>query len=145
VGCAAAPVELLARIATVHQYVAVCAGSFAQHGAVAALREGEDFVRGLVAEYRARRDEVVAAAAGWPGTTLVAPRGAFYAFPRIELDGVDGSSLAIDLLEDAGVAAVPGAAFGSHATAHLRLSFAVAPDVLRDGLQRIAATLERLA
>ncbi len=80
VGYAAAPKTLLDRVATVHQYLTVCAPSFAQAGAVAALREGEPFVEAMVAEYGRRRDALRAGLAALPGVELTAADGAFYAF-----------------------------------------------------------------
>jgi aminotransferase len=138
VGYAAAPKALLDRVATVHQYVTVCAPSFAQAGAVAALREGEPFVAAMAAEYGRRRDAVRAGLAALPGVTLTAADGAFYAFPRFAGAPAD---LAVGLLEDAGVATVPGSAFGDGVADHLRISYAVSAAELDEGLARLAATL----
>jgi aspartate/methionine/tyrosine aminotransferase len=138
VGYAAAPKALLHRVATVHQYLTVCAPSFAQAGAVAALREGEPFVVEMVAEYARRRDALRAGLAKLPGVELTAADGAFYAFPRFA-DARPG--LAIRLLEAAGVATVPGTAFGAGVEDHLRISYAVSEAALDEGLARVAATL----
>jgi aminotransferase len=138
VGYAAAPKALLDRVATVHQYLTVCAPSFAQAGAVAALREGEPFVEAMVAEYGRRRDALRTGLTGLPGVELTAADGAFYAFPRFT-DAASG--LAVGLLEDAGVATVPGTAFGAGVEDHLRISYAVSEAELDEGLARLAATL----
>ena len=95
-------------------------------GALAALGQGEDDVRQMVAEYEVRRNLVMKGLEAIPGMRCLAPRGAFYAFPEVSAhyrDGCEGSvALAEYLLEEAGVAVVPGAAFG--ADNHIRLSFA---------------------
>lgn len=142
VGWAAAPAPIATRINTVHQYLSVCAPSFAQAGALAALREGDAFVAALVAEYAQRRDEVVAAFADLPGADLPTADGAFYAFPRI--DGIDDAEpLAARLLEEHGVAVVPGRVFGDAYASHLRISYAVERETLAEGLAAIREALER--
>jgi aminotransferase len=142
VGYAAAPKPLLDRVATVHQYLTVCAPSFAQAGAVAALREGEPFVEAMVAEYGRRRETLRAGLAALPGVEIAGADGAFYAFPRFAGARAGGTDLAVALLEDAGVATVPGAAFGAGVEDHLRISYAVSEADLSEGLARIAATLD---
>jgi aspartate/methionine/tyrosine aminotransferase len=135
VGSATAPAALSARINVVHQHLSICAPSFAQAGALAALRDGADHVRGMVADYAARRDELLAWCAGRDDVELVPPAGAFYAFPRIA--GAD----ALALLEEAGVAVVPGEAFGADFTGFLRISYAVSREQLAEGLRRVAGHL----
>ena len=75
----------------------------------------------------------------------MAPAGAFYAFPNVSGTGFSGEDLATRLLEDAGVATVPGSAFGREASAHLRLSYANSRENLRLALQRIETLLEGVA
>jgi aminotransferase len=138
VGYAAAPAEMSAAITAVHQYLSVCAPAFAQHGAVAALRHGEPFVEEMVGAYGERRRQLIDGLASVPALDLTPPAGAFYAFPRLT-GGEDAAEVATRLLEEAGVAVVPGAVFGARFGAHLRLSYAVGPEVLADGVDRIRA------
>ena len=135
VGWAAAPAGLAERVNTVHQYLTVCAPAFAQVGALAALSHGHEFVEATVGEYADRRRALVAAIEAIDDLELRAPAGAFYAFPRLR--GRSGTSVARDLLESAGVATVPGAAFGAAYEQHLRLSYAVSEEALADGLERL--------
>ena len=99
----------------------------------------------MLAEYRARREMLVPLLNDIPGFRCRPPAGAFYAFPDVSAcfrPGLEDSlALAEHLLEKAGVATVPGAAFG--ADAHLRLSFACSRAALAEGLERIAKALER--
>jgi aminotransferase len=131
VGYAAAPAELAARINAVHQYLSVCAPSFAQAGALAALEHGGPFVERMVAEYDERRRALLDGVDGLVG--LREPRGAFYAFPDVG----DGTAVARGVLDDAGVATVPGEVFGAGFERHLRLSYAIGPDELAEGVARI--------
>ncbi len=105
-------------------------------GAIAALDDGEPFVTAMTAQYRDRRDQVVRGLADLPGVELAVAQGAFYAFPR-----VDGEDVALRLLEDAGVAVVPGEAFGAGFAGHLRISYAVDGATLSEGLSRLRALL----
>jgi aspartate aminotransferase len=119
--------------------------SFAMVGALEALLHAEPAVEEMLAEYRARREMLVPLLNDIPGFRCRPPHGAFYAFPDVSAcfrPGCEDSiALAEYLLESAGVATVPGAAFG--ADAHLRLSFACSRDTLTQGLERIAAALAR--
>jgi aspartate/methionine/tyrosine aminotransferase len=137
VGWLAAPAAVCDRINPVHQHLAVCAPSFAQEGALAALQDGPAFPQALVAEYAQRRAELLDGLAALPGVELAgAPAGAFYAFPAVA-----GPTPAVRMLEEAGVAAVPGEVFGDAYAGHVRLSYAVAASELRDALERLRALL----
>lgn len=138
VGWALVPAKMAEGVATVHQHIGVCAPSFAQAGVEAALCDGEDFVTSLVREYDERRRELLAALAELPGIDPGTPRGAFYAFPKTE---ADGTQLARELLEIAGVAVVPGAVFGTGYEHHLRISYGVSAETLQEGISRICAVL----
>jgi aspartate aminotransferase len=117
--------------------------SFAMVGAIAAMRHAEPEVEAMLAEYRARREIVARGLNQIPGFECRPPAGAFYAFPRVAAcfgpGREDSTALAEFLLERAGVAVVPGAAFS--ADEHLRLSFACSRATLAEGLERIAAAL----
>jgi aspartate aminotransferase len=115
--------------------------TFAQVAAVEALDGPQDAVRALAAEYRRRRDFIHPKVAALPGVSCVCPEGGFYLFPRLEAHLSPAVSttveLATRLLEDHGVALVPGEGFGAPGFA--RLSFARPMDELREGAARLAA------
>jgi aspartate aminotransferase len=114
--------------------------SMAQQAGIVALRDGESYVRELRAHYAARRAQVKAALEPIPGVTLPDPRGAFYAFPRIE--GLSNSATtAMRVLREAKVAVAPGVAFGASGEGHLRLCFAASEPTMREALQRLSAFL----
>jgi aspartate aminotransferase len=120
-----------------------CPATFAQWAAVEALTGRQDVVRALAEEYRRRRDFVHTAVAAVPGVTCVRPEGGFYLFLNLKahLSRRVPTTLAIGsrLLEEQGVALVPGEGFG--APGYARLSFARPMDELRDGVARIASFL----
>lgn len=126
--------------------------SIAQYAAVKAYDDGYAFPKMMQAEFQKRLDLVVAAVAEMPGIKLsVKPRGAFYAF--LEIDGLlgkksgattikGGEDFASYLLDQFDVVTVQGEAFG--APAAVRISFALHPDLLKKGLDRIKQAAERL-
>ena len=141
VGWAIAPRALVASINVVHQHLTVCAPSFAQAGALAALRDGQAHTLAMVREYGARRRELLEALSASEAVHLEAPAGAFYAYPRLDIPGLSGEDAAMQLLEQAGVALVPGGVFGADFSDHVRISYAVSADELADGLTRIRTFL----
>jgi aspartate/methionine/tyrosine aminotransferase len=114
-----------------------CAPTFVQIGAVEALTGPQDAVEAMVAEFRARRDLVVAGLNAIDGVRCHEPQGAFYAFPDISGTGFTGVELAARLLDEAGVATLPGTAFGEVATHHLRLSYANSRENIVRALERM--------
>lgn len=115
--------------------------SFTQRAAIEALRGPQDSVQAMVAEFRRRRDVIVAGLTGVPGFRCAVPGGAFYAFPNIEGTGIDSSELAERILQDAGVACLAGNSFGAYGEGYLRFSYATALDRIEIAIERIRAML----
>lgn len=138
IGWGIGPTWLIKAMTSVQGQSTSGASSVSQAAALAALT-GE---RGLLSErrdtYRRRRDRVVRALDDMPGLTCAAPAGAFYAFPTSPYE--DDRAFCADLLDAAGVAVVPGRAFGL--PGHFRLSFAYSDADLTEGLGRIRSFLE---
>jgi len=122
-----------------------CAPTFAQIGAVEALRGQQDDVAAMVVEFRARRDLIVDGLNAIPGIRCLRPTGAFYAFPDISGTGLSGADLAEKLLHEAGVCVLAGTAFGGVGTDHIRISYANSRENLATALERIRGVVEPLA
>jgi aspartate/methionine/tyrosine aminotransferase len=118
-----------------------CTSAFSQHAAIAALDGSWQPVSDMVAEFGRRRDIVVAGLNDIPGLSCQEPQGAFYAFPDITRTGLTSAELAAALLRDAGVALLPGTAFGPYGEGFLRLSYANSAGNLRLALDAIRAQL----
>jgi aspartate/methionine/tyrosine aminotransferase len=114
-----------------------CAPTFAQIGAVEAIRGPQEPMAEMVAEFRARRDLVVAGLNEIPGIECLTPRGAFYAFPRVSGTGLSGKELADRLLAESGVCVLAGTAFGGIGSDHVRISYANSRENLTKALGRI--------
>ncbi|MBW8873403.1 MAG: pyridoxal phosphate-dependent aminotransferase [Acidobacteria bacterium] len=145
IGYLLGPAPVVKAVENIQSHATSNPTSFAMVGALEALLHAEPEVEEMLAEYRARREMLVPLLNDIPGFRCRPPEGAFYAFPDVSAcfrpGRADSIALAEYLLEEAGVATVPGAAFG--AAAHLRLSFACSRATLAEGLERIAAALAR--
>jgi len=114
-----------------------CTSAFSQYAAIAALDGPQDGVAEMVAEFRRRRDVIVAGLNDIPGISCVEPQGAFYAFPNITGTGLSAAELQARLLREAGVAALSGTAFGPWGEGFLRLSYANAVANIQAALDAI--------
>jgi aspartate aminotransferase len=116
-----------------------CATAFVQVAGIAALEGPQDDVDRMVAEFRRRRDVVVAGLRRIEGITCSVPHGAFYAFPNVQALDPDGEHFASFLLQEAGVAVLPGTSFGEGGRGYLRISYATSLENLEEALGRIEA------
>lgn len=121
-----------------------CTASFTQRAGIAALEGTQEDVDRMVAEFRRRRDAVVAGLNAIPGISCLTPQGAFYAFPNVKQLGRPSSEIADLLLNEAGVATLSGSAFGSYGEGYLRLSYANSLENLNRAIERIAEVARRL-
>lgn len=115
-----------------------CTATFTQRAGVAALTGDQACVNAMLEEFRRRREVIVDGLNRIPGFTCRTPHGAFYVFPNITGTGFGSRELAARLLEDAGVACLPGTAFGAAGEGYLRFSFANSIENIRKALERIS-------
>jgi aspartate/methionine/tyrosine aminotransferase len=114
-----------------------CVAEFSQVAAIEALRDSTNAVDSMVAEYRKRRDLFVAGLNRIPGFRCQIPDGSFYAWVNVEDTGLAAEEVARLLLEEAGVAGIAGAAFGTGGKNYLRFSLVSARHSLEEALDRI--------
>ena len=114
--------------------------SFAQRGALAAIQGQRDCVSAMAESYNRRRQLLTEGLQAIGGITLVEPRGAFYAFPQLPESAGGSMDFCRRALEQAGLAVVPGLAFGNDRC--IRLSCAVSRETIRDGLSRLTQLLD---
>jgi aspartate/methionine/tyrosine aminotransferase len=114
-----------------------CTASFTQMAGVEALRGDQSSVEHMCAEFKSRRDVFVAGLNKIKGFSCRMPKGAFYVFPNITKTGWKSKPLADALLEQAGVAALSGTAFGEFGEGYLRFSVANSMENLQQALDRI--------
>jgi aspartate/methionine/tyrosine aminotransferase len=142
-GIGLAPAELIKHMETLMINSSSCATAFIQVATMTALDapESEVSVGRMVDEYRRRRDVVVDGLNAIPGIRCHRPGGAFYVMPNVTETGWDHKELADALLARAGVAVLPGTAFGPMGKGYIRLSYATSVENIQEGLRRIGEFL----
>ncbi len=122
-----------------------CTASFTQRAGMEALTGPQDSVTTMVAEFKRRRDAIVAGLNEIPGFRCPLPAGAFYAFPNVTGTGLPSKELAEAILEEAGVACLNGADFGEFGEGYIRFSYATSMDNILEAVDRIKKLSERWA
>jgi aspartate aminotransferase len=136
-GYTVAPPELVPHLnmLTVNSYT--CVAEFTQYAAIEALRDREGATPRMVAEFSKRREQFTRDLNQVPGFRCAPPEGAFYAWVNIVDTGTTAEEVCRIMLDDAGVAAIPGAAFGPSGKDFVRFSFASSTATLREAVERI--------
>ena len=129
--------DLASQIAKLATNATSCTASFTQIAGIEALRGDQSSVDRMSNEFRRRRDAFVVGLNKIKGFSCRMPKGAFYAFPNITKTGWTSKKLADALLEQAGVAALAGTAFGAYGEGYLRFSVANSLENLSTALARI--------
>ena len=136
-GYTVAPPEVVLALAMLAVNSYTCVAEFTQYAAIDALRDREGNTPHMVGEYTRRREQFVRELNRVPGFRCHPPEGAFYAWVDISGTGMTAENLCRILLEDAGVAAIPGAAFGPAGKEFIRYSFASSMATLHEAVERI--------
>ena len=137
-GYTVAPPEVVPALAMMAVNSYTCVAEFTQYAAIDALRDRDGNTPKMVAEFSRRREQFVRDLNSIAGFQCQAPEGAFYAWVDIRGTGMTAEEICRILLEDAGVAAIPGAAFGPSGKDFVRFSFASSVANLREAAARIA-------
>ncbi|HVY22245.1 MAG TPA: pyridoxal phosphate-dependent aminotransferase [Steroidobacteraceae bacterium] len=148
IGYCGGPAELVKAMGTIQGQSTSNPSSISQKAATAALNGDQSCVREMNKHFKQRHDFIVAGLNKLPGVSCLPAAGTFYAFANIEAamkttGATDDNAFADYLLNEAGVAVVPGSGFG--APGHMRLSFACSMETLTEALKRIDAALKKAA
>ena len=136
-GYTVAPPEVVPALAMMIVNTFTCVAEFTQYAAIDALRDRENNTARMLAEFSRRREQFASELNRVPGFRCLPPDGAFYAWVDITGTGTSAEELCRILLEDAGVAAIPGAAFGAAGKDFIRFSFASSMATLHEAVERI--------
>ncbi|MFC3884315.1 aminotransferase A [Bacillus songklensis] len=136
IGFIFAPENISRHILKVHQYNVTCASSVSQTAAISALTIGRQDPVKMKGEYEKRMNYVYERLVHM-GFEAEKPNGAFYIFPSISPFHQSSFEFALELVEKAGVALVPGSAFSSLGEGYVRLSYAYSMDLLSEALDRM--------
>ena len=118
-----------------------CVNAAIQFGAIAALDGSDDSINIMMEKFTQRRNLIYKLLNELPGVECSLPGGAFYAFPNVKGTGISGKEFAKKCLHKAGVAIVPGTAFGRNAQDFVRFSFAASRDNISQALENIKKIL----
>ena len=143
IGYVLCPADIMPGLAKIHQFTIMSAPTNAQFAALEAIQKGEEYVKSMVAEYDRRR-KLIVSGMNQLGLKTFEPLGAFYAFPNIEVSGLDEEQFAERLLQEEKVAVVPGSAFGAGGAGFVRCSYATAYEKIEEALRRIERFMRRV-
>ena len=139
------PVELARRVTLLATHAYGCTAHFTQFAGVEALAGSQEMVEAMLTRYRQRRDRLIEGLNQMPGVRCSLPQGAFYAFPNIIATGIPSATLTERILNEAGVALLPGTAFGAGGEGYLRLSYATSMEHVERALNRLQSFFEGLS
>jgi len=136
-GYVVAKKEFTEKITKIQINTTSCPAHFTQIAAIEALKGPWDEVKAMIEDYQYKRDLIYDEINKINGFTMIKPAGTFYAFPNIKKTGMSSEEMATKLLEEAGVALLPGTAFGDAGEGYLRISFAGPREDIVEGMKRI--------
>jgi len=141
VGYALGDQQIIKQMTKLQENVASCASSVSQKAALAAMRSGDKATEEMLQQYRLRRSLLLEEIEKTPMISCLSPQGAFYAFINIKKLNQKSWDGASKWLREAGVATVPGSAFGKEGEGYLRISFATGEDKIKEAFKRIRSII----
>ena len=139
------PQELAQALTQIQINATSCTCTFTQVAGVEGVTGDQSASQKMVAEFKRRRDVIVDGLNRIPGVTCLRPNGAFYVFPNVQSFGKSAQELSDLILNEGGVAVLPGTAFGAFGEGYLRLSYANSVENINKALERIEQTLAKVA
>ncbi|MBQ7932872.1 MAG: aminotransferase class I/II-fold pyridoxal phosphate-dependent enzyme [Clostridia bacterium] len=142
-GYTCAPAPITKQMLKIHQYAIMCAPTMSQFAAIEAMKNGDEDVAMMRAEYNRRRRYLVGGLRGI-GIDCFDPEGAFYVYPNISGYGMTSEQFCERLLNETGVAIVPGSAFGDCGEGFARISYAYSVEHIAKALDRLEKFVKSL-
>ncbi|MDF2678303.1 MAG: aminotransferase class I/II-fold pyridoxal phosphate-dependent enzyme [Bacillota bacterium] len=143
IGFILAPEFILRELAKVNAYNITCAPIISQYAAIEAIKYGRNDSSEMIESYMSRRDYVYNRLVEM-GLEVEKPMGAFYIFPKIPDSYKDSEAFAFQLIEEGGVAVVPGQYFSEYANRNIRITYAYSMESLKEALDRIEKFLKNV-
>lgn len=136
--------EFISAMIRVLQYTVTCAASVSQYAALAALEGPQECTEEMRVQFDRRRKLVYESINKIPGLSCICPKGAFYCFVNIKSLGISDEEASHYYLNEAGVAMIPGSAFGEYGTGYLRIAFSNSYENIEKAMDKIKAATEKL-
>ena len=142
IGYVLGPEEIIATMTKLQENVCACAPLPSQYAAIEALSGKGDYSSHMVETFRHRRDLLVKGISGIKGLSCNAPEATFYLMVNISQTGMNSEQFAIDLLQKAHVALVPGITYGKSCDKYVRIAFTIDEKHIDEGIRRIKKYME---
>ena len=143
-GAVIAPANVIERMAMLLQTTSSCVSPFIQKAGIEAISGDQSSVSVMLKEYELRRNILVDGLNAIPNIKCLKPGGAFYVYANIKNIGMTSEQLSNYLLDDAGVAVLPGTNFGCFGEGYIRLCYATSKDNIIEGIKRIKTSINKL-
>jgi len=143
-GAVIGPSHIIEKMRLLLETTSSCVPPFIQKAGIEAIEGDQLLQKQMYKEYEARRDLIVNSINSIPGLSCVTPGGAFYVFMNIKETGMTSSEFCNYMLEDAGVAMLPGNDFGEFGEGFVRICYAVGQNKINDAMQRIKISINKL-
>jgi len=137
-----APVKMAERLQDFLVSAVSCTAAFTQWAGIEALTCNQKFIDEMMKRFKEKRDKIVKGLNSIPGFSCLSPKGAFYTFPNIKKTGMTSQECADHLLYNAGIACLPGTAFGPYGEGYLRFSYANTLENIDLAIKRIKESFE---
>ena len=137
-----APVKMAERLQDFLVSAVSCTAAFTQWAGIEALTGNQGFITDMMKRFKEKRDKIVKGLNSISGFSCLSPKGAFYTFPNIKETGMTSQECADHLLYNAGIACLPGTAFGPYGEGYLRFSYANTLENIDLAIKRIKESFE---
>lgn len=144
VGILAAPEPIAVLCVKLQESIAACVNTAFQYACVEAIKGSQDEKKEMIETFKRRRDILVEGMNSIPGFSCKAPEGAFYLFVNIKETGFSSEELSKRLIEEAGVAVVPGSGFSDFGEGYVRMSYVVSEKDIREAIVKIRGFMEKV-
>ncbi len=135
--------EAMEQVVKLQYYLAACSNDGMQYAVLAAFEHASEYPNEMAFEFKKRRDLICERLNNMPGVSCHVPKGAFYVFPKVSINGMNSEELAIELLKG-GVLCSPGTAFGESGEGHLRFAYTISREDISRGMDKVEAVLQKL-
>ena len=143
-GAVIGPPDVIEKMRLLLETTSSCVPPFIQKAGIEAIEGEQTSQKNMYAEYEKRRDLIVNGINSIPELTCVTPGGAFYVFVNIKKTGMTSETFCEYMLEDSGVAMLPGTSFGQFGEGFIRICYAVGQNEIKDALERIKKSISKL-
>ena len=135
--------DAMTQVIKLQYYLAACSNDGMQYAVLAAFQKASKYPEQMALEFKDRRDLICQRLNEMPGVSCHVPKGAFYVFPKVSIEGMTSEELAIELLKG-GVLCSPGSAFGKSGEGHLRFAYTISKEDISKGMDKVEAVLKKL-